>query len=451
MNDQSAILMSQSTEVTLSRVSVIGAGYVGCVSAACLANDGLRVIAADIDPFKVERINAGLSPMYEPGLDDLTEKGFAAGRLSATTSISEAVANTDISLICVGTPSRDNGSLDTRYVEEAAQQIGASLRHKTGFHVVVMRSTILPGTMENIVLPALENFSGKTAGVDFGLAYYPEFLREGTAIEDYNAPGAIVLGQYADDTRSIEILKSLCAGFSVVPHVIPMRSAEIVKYANNCWHAVKTSFANEMGNLCKAAGIDSHVVLDVVCADTRLNLSRAYMRPGFAYGGSCLPKDLRALSHLGRSVNVPTPMLDATREANDIQLQRAVSLVRKTGNRKVGIIGLTFKANTDDLRESPMLALVENLIGCGYSVTIYDPNVASEENGGRNYLSHIAPLLRESPSDVISSAETLVIGSKYDGLSAAIASATNSLDVIDLVRVGLPPLSDNIRYEGLCW
>lgn len=433
------------------KVSVIGAGYVGCVSVGCLTNDGVRVVAVDVDPFKVDRLNAGLAPLHEPKLSELTRNGRDAGLLSATTDIAEGVRSTNMSMVCVGTPTKDDGSLDTRYVQHASEEIGKALRDKDEFHVVVMRSTILPGTMERIVIPALEAFSGKKAGADFGIAYYPEFLREGTAIDDYYSPGAIVFGQYEDDTRSIDALKQLCAGLPVPPHVIPLRSAEIVKYANNCWHAVKTSFANEIGNLCKANGIDSHVVMDVVCADTRLNISRAYMRPGYAYGGSCLPKDLRALSHLGRSTNVATPMLDATRIANDIQFDRALTLVQKTGKRKIGMVGLTFKADTDDLRESPMLALAERLIGQGYEVLVFDPNVATEASGGRNYMPHIAGLVRSTAREVIDGADVVVIGNKYDGVPAAIAAATHELELIDLVRIQLPTMKDNIRYEGLCW
>jgi len=450
MNDQLSMQGTLATAATPLRVSVIGAGYVGCVSAACLASDGMSVLAVDVDPFKVDRLNQGISPIYEPGLQDLVQTARGDDLLKATTSIEEAIRTTDVSLVCVGTPSNDDGSLDTSYVEQASRLIGEALRDKDDFHIVVMRSTILPGTMENIVLPALEEYSGKVAGLDFGVAYYPEFLREGTAIEDYRAPGAIVFGQYEDDIRSIDVLRLMCANTNVAPHVITMRDAEIVKYANNCWHATKTSFANEMGNLCKAAGIDSHVVMDVVCADTRLNISRAYMKPGFAYGGSCLPKDLRALSHLGRSLNVATPMLDATREANDIQLKRAVVNVKKAGNRKVGIVGLTFKADTDDLRESAMLALAETLIGQGHDVTIYDPNVASADNGGRNYIPHIAGRIRESLGDVVAGAETLVVGAKFEGLQNAIKEAGSALHVIDLVRVPIEARGQ-VTYDGLCW
>ena len=432
-------------------IGVVGAGYVGCVSAGCLSNDGMRVIAVDVDEFKVDRLNSGLAPIFEPGLDALIQSAREFDMLTATTDLAAAVLKSDVMMICVGTPSRDDGSLDTRYVEQVAQQVGAALRESSKFRVIVLRSTVLPGTMDSIVIPALESFSGKRAGEDFGVAYYPEFLRESTAIDDYYSPGAIVFGQYKDDTRSIDILKRICLSLPVEPHVIPAKSAEIVKYVNNCWHAVKTSFANEIGNLCKANGIDSHQVMDVVCADTRLNISKAYMRPGFAYGGSCLPKDLRALSHLGVSSQVPTPMLDAAREANQIQLDRALGMVRNTGKRRIGIVGLTFKANTDDLRESPMLALTEALIEEGFEVSVYDPNVSSRNDGGRNYMPHIAGLLCEEAKDVVARADVVVIGNKYDGVAAVLSSIEADLDIIDLVRMPLSAVGDNVNYQGLCW
>jgi len=432
-------------------VSVFGAGYVGCVSAACLSNDGFRVVAVDPDSFKVARLAMGEAPIVEPNLDEYLHKAHLNDMLSATVSAEEAIATTNVSLCCVGTPSLSDGTLNTDYVKQVATDIGRALRIKDEFHVVVMRSTILPGTMEDIVIPALEQASGKIAGVDFGVAYYPEFLRESSAIADYYKPGAIVFGQFADDTRSIEVLKSMVAHIGVVPHVIPMRSAEIVKYVNNCWHAVKISFANEIGNLCKAKDIDSHIVMDVVCADTRLNVSRAYMKPGFAYGGSCLPKDLRAMSALGRKMDVPTPMLDGVRAANLVQIDRAKRLISGTNKNRIGFIGITFKTDTDDMRESPMLSLVESFIGSGKEITIYDPNVVTEEGGGRNYMHHIAPRVRASFSDVIENSDVVVVGHKYAGLSGALEKASQPLVVVDLARVEVPNKSGSLTYHGLCW
>ncbi|WP_318013362.1 nucleotide sugar dehydrogenase [Rhizobium sp. 3T7] len=431
-------------------MSIFGAGYVGCVSSACLSKDGFAVVAVDPDRFKVERLAGGEAPIVEPGLDELLQSAHANDLLSATHSATDAINDTDISFCCVGTPSLPDGTLNTNHVRQVCEDIGKALRHKAEFHIVVMRSTILPGTMEELVIPTLERASGKIAGRDFGVAYYPEFLRESTAIADYYKPGAIVFGQYADDTRSIDALKALVSHIGVAPHVIPMRSAEIVKYANNCWHAVKISFSNEIGNICKAKSIDSHVVMDVLCSDTRLNISRAYMKPGFAYGGSCLPKDLRALTALGRSMNVPTPVLDAARLANVVQIEHARSLVDAASHEAIGFIGVTFKADTDDLRESPLLELVEGFLGKGKDVSIYDPHVARDASQGRNFLKHIAPLLHDNIKDVIARSEVIVVGNKYPGLKDAIETAGKPVTVIDLARIETPE-NKNVVYHGLCW
>lgn len=439
----------ETTDKNLS-ISVVGAGYVGCVSAACLCNDGFNVVAVDVNQHTVDCLASGKSPIIEPGLDELIAAGHEKGMLKASTDLTAAVHATNMTFCCVGTPSLANGTLNTSYVKQVAEQIGKVLRDKDDFHVVVMRSTILPGTMEEVVLPALIEYSGKVPGVDFGVAYYPEFLRESTAIDDYYNPGAIVFGQYADDTRSIAALKSLVSHIAVMPHVIPMRSGEIVKYANNCWHAVKISFANEIGNICKSKDIDSHDVLEVLCSDTRLNISRAYMKPGFAFGGSCLPKDLRALTGFGRLNNVPTPMLDAAYHANVLQIDRAKKLVNNAGKNSLGFMGVTFKENTDDLRESPMVELVETFLGKGKAISIYDPNVVKSESGGRNYLKHIAPLVRDTIDDVVTRSEIVVIGNKYPGLAESIASTNKELTVIDLARVPVRPAA-NLTYHGLCW
>ncbi|CTQ56351.1 GDP-mannose 6-dehydrogenase [Roseibium album] len=432
------------------KVSILGAGYVGCVSAGCLVKDGFEVVAVDPDKYKINAILAGKSPIYEPGLDALIKSGAEEGMLTATDDFKKAVMETDISFCCTGTPSQEDGSLNTGYVRLVSEQIGGAIREKEGRHIVVMRSTILPGTVEKEVIPALEKASGKKVGSDIGLAYYPEFLREGTAIADYYEPGAIVFGQFEDDHVSIEALKSLCGQIDVTPHVIPIRSAEIVKYTNNCWHAVKISFSNEIGNLCKTAGIDSHVVMDVLCADTRLNISKAYMKPGFAYGGSCLPKDLRALRHFGKVNNVATPVLDAAVEANDYQLDRAFRLVNRGGARNVGIFGLTFKPDTDDLRESPMVLLAERLMSKGHKLSIYDPNVSAIDDGGRNFLPHLAGFIKNSAEEVTSEADTIVIGIKNDQIRDAVKNTRDGTNIVDLVRMPIEP-QQGVQYEGLVW
>lgn len=432
------------------KISVFGAGYVGCVSAACLAKDGFPVIVVDPDQFKMRALSQGKSPIYEPGLSEIIGQAYKDKILSASDDYISAVLNSDISFCCPGTPSREDGSLDTSYVKLVSEQIGDAIMQKNDFHIVVMRSTILPGTVEAIVLPALEAHSGKKAGVGFGLVYYPEFLREGTAIDDYNKPGAIVLGQFEDDRRSIDMVMELCKHIAVEPHIIPIRSAEIVKYTNNCWHAVKISFANEIGNLCKSVGIDSHVVMDVVCADTRLNISKAYMKPGFAYGGSCLPKDLRALRQFGKTNNVATPVLDAAFAANEYQLDRAFRMVKRTGAKKIGMLGITFKQDTDDLRESPLVILAEKLMGKGYELSIFDPNVTAEHDGGRNFIPHLAKFMKNSPLEVIECCDAVVVGIRNDENKQALNNAPAHMKIIDLVRIPIN-VPAGVHYEGLVW
>ena len=435
---------------TTATISVFGAGYVGCVSAACLVKDGYSVIAVDPDTHKIAALRKGKAPIYEPELDDLVAAGHKSGALTATSDFMSAILHSDVSFCCPGTPSREDGSLDTGYVLAVATQIGEALRVKDDYHTVVFRSTILPGPVEQVAIPALEEFSGKKAGLDFGVAYYPEFLREGTAIADYYNPGAIVFGQYGDDGRSIEILKRICAHIPAIPHVIPLRSAEIVKYANNCWHAVKISFANEMGNLCNSVGIDSHIVMDVLCSDTRLNISSAYLKPGYAFGGSCLPKDLRALRSFGRQHNIPTPVLDATMAANDYQIDKAFRMVKKAGKRKVGLLGITFKTDTDDLRESPYVALAERLLGSGCDLSIYDPNVSPTANGGRNYIPHLAPFMRNSAAEVLRRSETIVIGNRNSEHRKALESMEGERTIVDLARVPIKA-KPGLEYHGLSW
>ncbi|MEJ8476693.1 nucleotide sugar dehydrogenase [Roseibium algae] len=432
------------------KVSIFGAGYVGCVSAGCLVKDGFEVVAVDPDSYKIDAIFAGNSPIYEPGLSALIKSGVDNGMLSATCDFKKAVLETDVSFCCTGTPSQEDGSLNTGYVKLVSEQIGEAIREKEGRHIVVMRSTILPGTVEAEVIPALEKSSGKKVGKDIGLAYYPEFLREGTAISDYYEPGAIVFGQYEDDESSVDALKTLCGQIPVKPHVIPIRSAEIVKYTNNCWHAVKISFSNEIGNLCKSVGIDSHVVMDVLCADTRLNISRAYMKPGFAYGGSCLPKDLRALRHFGKVHNISTPVLDAAVEANEYQLERAFRLVNRGGARKVGMFGLTFKPDTDDLRESPLILLAERLMSKGYKLSIYDPNVSAIDDGGRNFIPHLADFIKSSADEITSEVDTIIIGIKNDQIREALKNTRGGASIVDLVRLPIEA-SASVHYEGLVW
>lgn len=434
------------------KVAVIGIGYVGAVSAACLARDGHEVIAVDVSPVKVDGINAGESPIVEPGLHELIKTGVAAGRLKATSDLEAAIRGTDISLICVGTPSRTNGSLDTSFALRVAEQIGGILADDSVDHSVIFRSTVLPGTMDGLLIPALEKASGKKAGETLGIGYYPEFLRESTAIKDYDQPGAVVFGRR--DAKTLARLHALQPNLPVKPAEVDLKSAEAIKYFNNAWHALKISFSNEAGNICKAVGIDSHEVLGILCSDTRLNISPAYMKPGFAFGGSCLPKDVRALKAKARELDVASPILDAILAANEEQIQSAYRLVQASGKRTVGVLGLSFKSDTDDLRESPMVVLTERLLGKGYEVKVYDPNIRLSRLTGTNlryvqeYLPHIGRMLHEEPQEVLES-DVLVVSHKNLG-ALLTQDIQDEKFVVDLTRLWNDRLSEG-KYQGICW
>ena len=434
-------------------VSIFGLGYVGCVSAACLARDGHKVIGVDINPIKVEIINEGLSPIVEPGIEDLIAAAVTNGNLSATSDSRKAVLESDLSMICVGTPGKSNGSLDLTFIKEACREVGEALASKDRYHIIVLRSTMLPGTMERTVLPALEVYSGKRAGRDFGVAVNPEFLREGSSIADFDNPPFTLIG--ADDEDAAGPLRKLYSRLTAPLIRIGVKEAEMVKYACNCFHAVKVTFANEIGNICKALGVDSHTVMDAFCKDTKLNLSPYYLKPGFAFGGSCLPKDLRAITHKAKEVDVEAPLLNAVLDSNRQQIERAVQMVLATGRKNIGVLGLSFKSGTDDLRESPMVTLIETLIGKGLKLAICDRDVelARVFGANREYIEreipHISSLMKKEPEEVIEGAEVVIIG-KNDAEFRRLKSRLNGgRVVIDLVRLlddAEPP-----AYHGLCW
>ena len=436
-------------------ISVFGLGYVGCVSAACFAKEGHTVVGVDVNPDKAAMVNAGKATIVEAGIGELVGEMVAAGRLSATTSSADAVRRTSISLVCVGTPSRSNGSLDLRYVERVCEEIGEALRDKSGRHTVVIRSTVLPGTTESVVIPTLERSSGKKAGRDFGVCMNPEFLREGTSIRDFYDPPFTIIG--TADPAAAEALAALYRGIEAPLHVAATGVAEMMKYASNCFHGLKVGFANEIGNVCKSLGVDSHEVMRLFCLDTKLNISPTYLRPGFAFGGSCLPKDLRAVTYRAKQNDVETPILSAVLESNEKQIQRAYDMVQAAGSRKVGILGLAFKAGTDDLRESPIVSLVERLIGKGMQLSIYDREVSSARLIGANkeYIErevpHVWELMRGDVGEVLEAADTIVIGNASPEFRGIEPRLREGQVVIDLVRAFGPKVSDGNGYRGICW
>ncbi len=434
------------------RLSVFGLGYVGCVSAACAASAGHEVIGVDSNPLKVEMINGGRTPVIEPGMGEMIAGAIKDRKLKATTDATLAVAESDVSMICVGTPSNHNGSLDLRYVRRVCQQIGAALEAKEGYHVVAIRSTALPGTVAGVVIPALEAHSGKRAGRDFGVAANPEFLREGSSIQDFNNPPFTLIG--ADDDDAAAPLAELYGNLQAPLLRVGVREAEMVKYACNAFHALKVTFANEIGMICREMGVDSHRVMEVFCRDTKLNLSPCYLKPGFAFGGSCLPKDLRALTHKAKEVDVNAPMLNSILLSNQFQIERAVDLALRTGLKKVGVLGLSFKPRTDDLRESPMVTLVERLIGKGLKLAIYDRDVELARLFGankefiENEIPHISSLMRKELREVVDFAEVIIIGKRDEEFREAARS--NGRAVIDLVRM-IDRQETGENYQGICW
>ena len=436
------------------KISVFGLGYVGCVSAACLASRGVQVTGVDINEAKVNAINSGRSPIVEPGIEDLISKAVCDGTLRATTDSIHAVNESDISFVCVGTPGKSNGSLDLTHVKRVCQQIGLALESAKRFHIVALRSTLLPGTTQELLVPQLEVYSGKREGLDFGVAVNPEFLREGTAIYDFDHPPFTLVGAANEDT--IGPLQKLYGGVKAPFIAGDLKEIEAVKYACNSFHALKVTFANEFGNILKRLGLDSHRVMEIFCRDNKLNLSPYYLKPGFAFGGSCLPKDLRALTFKAREMDVDVPVLNAIMTSNRLQVERAIDLVLDTGRRSVGVLGLSFKPGTDDLRESPMIALIEALIGKGLSLSIYDREVELSRIFGANkdYLErvipHISKLLKPSMDTVIQDSEVIVIGKQQEEFLSLSDNLNNGRIIIDLVRL-FDRAGGKKSYEGICW
>lgn len=438
------------------KINVFGLGYVGCVTAACLANEGHEVIGIDVDRIKVNAISKGDSPIVETGLHELIRGTTDSGRLTASTAISEEdFVTSDVSIVCVGTPSEENGELDLKYVRKVSEELGDFLKNSSKYHVVNIRSTVLPGTSEEIALPILEERSGKRAGVDFGLCMNPEFMREGTSIEDFNDPPFTVIGEF--DKKCGGIVASLYKGVSGQSFRTTIKAAEMIKYACNTFHALKVVFANEIGNICKNLEIDSHDVMDIFIQDTKLNISPYYLKPGFAFGGSCLPKDLRALLYKSRMLDLEVPVLNSIMPSNNQQIETAFNMIRKAKFKKVGMLGLSFKKGTDDLRESPMVDLAEKLIGKGYTLSIYDREVSLARIFGSNreyinkIIPHISSLIKESIEEVVEESEIIVCCKKTDEYVNAILNVDAEKTLIDLARLFDEMQERNFLYEGICW
>ena len=435
------------------RITIFGLGYVGAVCAGCLSARGHEVIGVDVSQTKIDLINQGKSPIVEPGLAELLEAGVKSGRLRGTTDVAAAVLASELSFIAVGTPSKRNGDRDLGYMESVCKQIGAALRDKQERHTVVVRSTVLPGTVKNVVIPLIEAASGKKAGVDFGVATNPEFLRESTAIKDYDFPAMTVIGEL--DQQSGDLLQELYSELDAPIIRKSIEVAEMIKYTCNVWHAAKVTFANEIGNIAKAAGVDGREVMDVVCQDHKLNLSKYYMKPGFAFGGSCLPKDVRALSYRAGSLDVEAPLISSLMRSNAAQVKKAFDIVTNYDKRRIGLLGLSFKAGTDDLRESPLVELAEMLIGKGYELRIFDSNVEYARVFGANKeyieskIPHVSSLLCKELDEVVAQSDVLIIGNGEKRFAEVMESVGEDKQIVDLVGFMAHPTQAN--REGICW
>ena len=437
------------------KLSIFGLGYVGTVTAACFARDGHEVIGVDVNPQKVALLNDGKSPIVEEEIGDMVMESVRAGRLRATEEVRDAIMNTDLSLICVGTPSNGNGSLSLYSVISVCRSIAQVLRHKKEYHLIVLRSTVLPGTVNRVILPLLEQESGKKLCKGFGLCFNPEFLREGSSVKDFYAPPFTLIG--ARDRAIAEKAQELYKHLDAPVYLTSIEVAETIKYASNAYHALKIAFANEMGTYCKALGIDSHQVMEIFAADDKLNISTAYLKPGFAFGGSCLPKDLRALLYEAKIHDLQLPVLQSILPSNEAHLQRAAEMVTSLRKKKVGLLGLSFKAGTDDLRESPLVKLTETLLGKGYELRIYDHDVTLARLTGANKeyiekeIPHLSCLLRKSLDEVIGFAEVLIVGNSNPEFAEILARRRPEQIVIDLVRIFDGDGAALPNYRGICW
>jgi GDP-mannose 6-dehydrogenase len=436
------------------KVSIFGLGYVGTVSAGCLAKEGHEIIGVDPIKTKVQLINSGKSPIIERNIDEIIAEAVKTARLRATDDTVQAIRDTELSFVCVGTPSQINGNLDLTHVRNVCEQIAHALKCKSTRHTVVIRSTILPGTMRRMVIPVLEENSGKKAGTDFGVCNNPEFLREGSAVADFTFPSKTVIGEL--DRASGDSVAALYAKLDAPLIRTSIETAEMIKYIDNSWHALKIGFANEIGNLCKSFSIDAHKAMDIFCQDKKLNISPAYLKPGFAFGGSCLPKDLRALAYSAKLHDLELPILNSILPSNELQVSRGLQLIMEKGHKRVGILGFSFKEGTDDLRESPMIEIIERLTGKGYDLRIYDKNVQVARLVGANRdfilnrIPHISRLMVDNVDAILQHAETIVIGNKSAEFESVPQKVRTGQCLVDFVRIS-NYRSNNGEYSGICW
>lgn len=436
------------------KISIFGLGYVGVVSAGCLASLGHKIVGVDVNDLKVQLINEGQSPIVEKDLPELLAEGKNKGLISATSSVLEAIRETELSIICVGTPSRSNGSLDTKYLEGVSREIGQCLKFKQEAHILVFRSTMIPGTLREVIIPLLEKESDKTQGVDFFVCFNPEFLREATSVYDFNNPPKTVVG--CDDQLIADKVLSLYRSLPGPKIKTDIEVAEMVKYVDNNFHAVKITFANEIGHLCKRLNMDSHKVMDIFVQDKKLNISPYYLKPGFAFGGSCLPKDLRAVNYLTKMNDLETPLLSSLLPSNNVQILSTIKKIMSFGKKKIGFAGFSFKAGTDDLRESPLVEIIETLIGKGYDLKLYDRNVSLAKLMGANkeyinqHIPHISLLMVENLDEILKESDLIVIGNNDPEFEKILTQSRNDQIIYDLVRIGKAN-DQKENYQGICW
>jgi GDP-mannose 6-dehydrogenase len=446
----------------LPSISVIGLGYVGAVSMACLAHLGFRMIGVDVSHDKVQAIRAGKAPIVEERLGTLLAEGVANGLIDATQNLVAAVLETHVTFMSVGTPTSPDGSCDLTYVRQASRAIGQAIAMKSDYHVVVLRCSVPPGTTLDVVGPEIEKASGKRVGIDFGLCFNPEFLREGVAVADFYAPPKTVIG--SSDPRSEQILTRIYGAVDKNVLFVSIEAAEMVKYADNVWHATKVAFGNEIGRICKALGIDSHEVMNVFVKDTKLNLSPYYLKPGFAFGGSCLPKEVRAVSHLADDIGVEVPLIQSLMATNDAHIAQAVKLLAPYSGKRIGFLGVTFKADTDDLRESPTIELMARLQAQGETIRAFDGNLhfGPMLQGQIAYIRHACPsqaalmdrledLTTASADDLIATSDVVVVSHATQAFRDALARRRPDVAVLDLVRLYKELPDRDPTYHGIAW